>query len=76
MFGVKWPDEGVEGPRTLWHAGPVAISEAARADLYTGLAEVLGPRRAETLMAYLPTFDPTDIATKADIAELRREMDQ
>ena len=27
-------------------------------------------------MAYLPTFDPTDIATKADIAELRREMDQ
>ncbi len=49
----------------------MAISEAARADLYTGLAELLGRDRAETLMAYLPTFEPTDVATKADLAELR-----
>lgn len=47
------------------------ISEADRADLYTGLAEVLGPSRAETLMAQVPRFDPADVATKADIAELR-----
>ena len=50
------------------------ISEAARADLYTGLAEVLGPERAETLMAQLPRFDPTDVATKADLKELRTEL--
>ena len=50
------------------------ISEAARADLYTGLAEVLGPDRAETLMAQLPRFDPIDVATKSDLAELRAEL--
>ena len=50
------------------------ISEAARADLYTGLAEVLGPERAETLMAQLPRFDPADVATKADLKELRVEL--
>lgn len=54
----------------------MAISEAARADLYTGLAEVLGRDRAETLMSYLPTFEPIDVATRGDIAELRGEMDR
>ncbi len=51
------------------------ISEAARADLYTGLSEVLGRERAETLMAYLPTFDPIDVATKTDVAELRAALE-
>ncbi len=46
------------------------ISEAARADLYTGLAEVLGPDRAEILMAQLPRFDPAEVATKTGLAEL------
>lgn len=46
------------------------ISEAARSDLYTGLAEVLGPDRAEALMAQLPRLDPTEVATKSDLAEL------
>jgi hypothetical protein len=50
------------------------ISEAERADLYTGLAEVLGPGRAEILMAQLPRFDPNDVATKADLADLRTEL--
>jgi len=50
------------------------ISEAARADLYTGLAEVLGPERAETLMAQLRRSDPADVATKADLKELRVEL--
>ena len=53
----------------------MAISEAARADLYTGLAEVLGRDRAETLMAYLPTFEPTDVATKEDLTELRNLLE-
>ena len=50
------------------------ISEAARADLYNGLAEVLGPDRAETLMAQLPRYDPAEVATKSDLAELRTEL--
>lgn len=50
------------------------ISEAARADLYTGLAEVLGPDRAETLMAQLPRYDPAEVATKSDLAQLRTEL--
>ena len=47
------------------------ISEAARHDLYNGLTELLGLDRADTLMAYLPEFDPEDVATKSDIAGLR-----
>lgn len=66
--------EGLELLRVLDHCGHVAISEAARADLYTGLAEVLGPDRAETLMTQLPRYDPTDVATKADVGELRSEF--
>ena len=54
--------------------GVMPISEAKRADLYTGLVEVLGPDRAETLMAYVPRFDPADVATKADLKELRVEF--
>ena len=48
-------------------------SDAARHDLYTGLAELLGSDRAETLMTHLPTYDPAEVATKADIAELRTD---
>ena len=48
-------------------------SDAARHDLYTGLAELLGSERAETLMTHLPTYDPAEVATKADIAELRTD---
>ena len=54
--------------------GVMPISEAARADLYTGLAEVLGPDRAEILMAQLPRFDPAVVATKSDLADLRTDM--
>jgi hypothetical protein len=49
------------------------ISESARADLYTGLSEVLGPDRAETLMAQLPRFDPAEVATQSDVAVLRSD---
>ncbi|HUG08778.1 MAG TPA: hypothetical protein VMP13_07790 [Acidimicrobiia bacterium] len=50
------------------------ISEAARADLYTGLVEVLGPRRAETLMAQLPRFDPAEVTTRSDVAAVRSDV--
>lgn len=52
----------------------MAISEAARSDLYTGLSEVIGPERAETLMSAIPLHDLDEVATKADIALVRSEM--
>lgn len=48
----------------------MAISEAARSDLYTGLVEVLGNDRAETLMSAIPLHDLDQVATKRDIAVL------
>lgn len=50
------------------------ISEAARADLYHGLVELLGEDRAETLMTHLPRYEPADLATKSDIIELKSEI--
>ena len=50
------------------------ISEAARADLYHGLVELLGEDRAETLMTHLPRYEPADVATKSDITELKSEI--
>lgn len=50
------------------------ISEAARSDLYTGLRDVLGPERAETLMTAIPLHDFDEVATKRDLAELRAEL--
>lgn len=52
----------------------MAISEAARSDLYTGLRDVLGPERAETLMSAIPLHDFDEVATKADLAILRAEL--
>lgn len=52
----------------------MAISEAARSDLYTGLRDVLGPERAETLMTAVPLHDLDEVATKRDLAELRADL--
>ena len=50
------------------------ISEAARSELYTGLSEVLGQDRAETLMSAIPLHDLDEVATKSDIQALRAEI--
>lgn len=50
------------------------ISEAARNDLYTGLTEVLGPNRAETLMSVIRLHDLDEVATKGDLALLKTEF--
>jgi hypothetical protein len=50
------------------------MSEAARADLYNGLSDLLGPERAETLMTHLPRYDPAEVATKSDFADLRSDF--
>ena len=47
--------------------GGVVTSESSRHDLYTGLVELLGLERAKTLMAYLPAYDPAQLATKEDL---------
>jgi hypothetical protein len=56
----------------------VTASEAARHDLYNGLTEVLGPQRAETLMAAISAHDTSQLVTKEEfrtgMAELRVEM--
>ena len=63
----------------------VTASEAARRDLYNGLNELLGPERAETLMAALrpiprAAYDTSDLVTKSDLmvfgAELRAEISE
>jgi hypothetical protein len=52
--------------------------KADRHDLYNGLIEVLGPKRAETLMAAIPPFDISELLTRtelrAQLAELRAEF--
>ena len=52
----------------------MAISEAARSDLYTGLRDVLGRERAETLMSAIPLHDLEEVATKGDLAVLRGDV--
>jgi hypothetical protein len=54
--------------------GVVAISEAARSDLYTGLVQVLGPKRAEILMSAIPLHDLDEVATKRDLQVLKAEL--
>ncbi|HEY7825065.1 MAG TPA: hypothetical protein VIG24_19650 [Acidimicrobiia bacterium] len=52
----------------------MAISEAARSDLYNGLRNVFGAERAKTLMGAIPLHDFDEVATKADLAILRAEL--
>ncbi|HEX2040583.1 MAG TPA: hypothetical protein VHF47_12735 [Acidimicrobiales bacterium] len=44
----------------------MAVTEAAKHDLYTGLQETMGEERAATLMELLPPSG-TDLATKQDV---------
>jgi hypothetical protein len=53
----------------------MVASEADRHDLYTGLVEVIGETRADTLMTYLPTHAPSELATRSDLEALATRMD-
>ncbi|HZJ50060.1 MAG TPA: hypothetical protein VFF07_04215 [Actinomycetota bacterium] len=53
----------------------MATEERARQALYARLEEVIGDDHAATLMQYLPP-DPSDLATKSDLRELRTGVDQ
>ena len=50
------------------------ISEAERSDLYTGLAEVLGPTRAEIMMTVYRLHESDEFATKGDMSDLRGDF--
>jgi hypothetical protein len=52
----------------------VSANEPARLALYNRLGEVLGAENAETLMSSLPMQPAVELATKADLAELRTEL--
>ena len=58
----------------MGHGFHVAISEAARNDLYTGLSELLGPERTETLMSAIHLHDLDEVATKSDIVLLKGDI--
>jgi hypothetical protein len=68
------PVETLEIARGMGHGCHVAISEAARNHLYTGLAELLGPERTETLMSAIPRHDLDEVATKSDILLLKSDI--
>ena len=53
----------------------MATAKLGRADLYARLEDVLGNPYADTLMNYLPQDPGSEIATKADIADLGLRID-
>jgi predicted nuclease with TOPRIM domain len=53
----------------------MALSDARRRDLYNSLDELLGTEVAETLMAYLPASESTELATE-DMRRLDDRFDR
>lgn len=51
----------------------MSISDAALADLYNGLSEILSPSQTETLMSVARLQD--QLATKADLAGLETRLE-
>ncbi|MFV0315635.1 MAG: hypothetical protein ACK5O2_01575 [Microthrixaceae bacterium] len=51
------------------------ITNAQRNDLYTGLEEVLGQRRAELMMDYLPPNGWTDVASAKELGAVREDVE-
>jgi hypothetical protein len=50
------------------------VTEADRYRLYDSLRTTLGTAEADTFINLMPPFDWTDVATKADLAELRADL--
>lgn len=53
----------------------MTTTERQRLELHHRLDEALGPDHAATLMDSLPPISWTELATKADLADLRAELD-
>ncbi len=54
----------------------MVIDEGQRLRMVGRLQQILGAEEADTLMSYLPAGGWADVATKADLAELRTEFAQ
>ncbi len=54
----------------------MAAIEPARHALYSRLEEVLGRDHADTLMSHLPLDLNDQVATKGDLADMRRDLDE
>ena len=52
----------------------MAITERQRHQLFTRVAEVLGPAEAETMMELMGPASWSELATKADLDGLRTEL--
>ena len=52
----------------------MAITEDERHELYLGLEEVIGRKRATTLMEHLPPVGWADVATKRDLDHLGTQI--
>jgi len=53
----------------------MAIDERARHQLFRRLEEVLGPEEAEVLMQHLPPVGWADVATKQDLKQDLRSLE-
>jgi hypothetical protein len=52
----------------------MAVSDAARRELYDAVVDKLGPGPAETMMELLPPVGWGDVARQSDITALRGEL--
>lgn len=53
----------------------MVLSEAEKHDLYQGLVEKLGQRRAETFMNLVTTVPWSEVATKSDLERFATKAD-
>ena len=53
----------------------MAVSEPDRHDLYQGMVEALGKKRAETFMNLVTTVPWTEVATKSDLERFATKSD-
>ena len=53
----------------------MAVSEPDRHDLYQGLVETFGQKRAETFMNLVTTVPWSEVATKADLERFATKAD-
>ena len=52
----------------------MTAAESRRLDLYNGLSDLIGPDRADTLMAYLPSRAGAELATNEGLHDLESRL--
>ncbi len=72
-FGFT-PNGSLETGNRIRDSRFMTSPESRRHDLYNGLVETLGVKRADVLMTYLPSTESTQLATKADFRALESRI--